>query len=194
MDNASRGLRLALDAALHARRGAVDTGVGRIAPGRTTAHRAAADALRAAGLWAPLCRAALWQEASTGGRTVHSESSALAGIFNHTGVQESGGSELGRRMLDAVGPETLARALQDAGRRHILQAAWHYWARVLQLPPSDVDAAPEEFADGWVARLGPPVAHGHGALPQGCVPETFPDENIGWGVYRDTDVVYPLPF
>lgn len=165
-----------------------------MAPGRTEAHRVTAGALRSVGLWGELCRAALWQEPNALGESVHTETSALAAIFNHTGLQEGGGIALGRRMLDAVGAETLAHALQDAGRRHVLQAAWRYWSRVLQLPPSDLDDVPEEFADGWGARLGPASAPADAALPPGCIPVTFPGENIGWGVYRDSDEVYPLPF
>ena len=187
-------LREAQSAAIHVGAASTDTGVGRIAPGRTEAHRAAAAALRDAGLWGALCRSSLWQGPGTGARAVHDESSALAGILNHTGLQESRAAALARRMLEAVGTDTLAQSLQDAGPHHILHEAWQYWARVLHLPKPAADTPPDAFADGWVARLGAPPALADGELPQGCVPETFPDENIGWGVCRHSDDVYPLPF
>ena len=117
--------------------------ISHVAPARCAADRVLAAQFRAAGLWKPLCRGALWQYPTRSGEPVHSESSALAQILSHTGSQDEGGLELGRRLLEAVGREPLAAALQRAGRRHIDRPAWLHWRRVLGIPraPEDDDRA-----------------------------------------------------
>ncbi len=162
-----------------------------VSPGLTPEDREIARQLRAAGLWEPLCRTALWQGPAFDGRPVHSETSALATILSHTGEPEAGDCELGDRMLDVVGREALADALLRLGRGSLCHESWLYWKRALGLPIVPADDEVERFADGWGARYGT-APYPDGDLPDGCIPDTDPDENIAWGADPETGKLYPI--
>lgn len=63
----------------------VDANIATVSPGRSAGDPAVPRRPREAGLWQPLCEAALWQPPAFDGTPMHSETSAQAAILSHTG-------------------------------------------------------------------------------------------------------------
>lgn len=163
-----------------------------IAPGRDPLMREIATRLRECGLWARLCRQALWQCATNDGRPVHSEDSALWCILDHLGEQEHGLGAQSERLLAVLGARSLAEAMRRAGRRHLSMSSWLYWKRLLNLPPEPEDEDAWRYADGWSERFDLRSVDADDRRP-GEIPETFEGENIAWGYDPARGDVYPIP-
>ena len=165
-----------------------------IASGRTSEDDRLVERLKACGLWRKLCLASLWQGATADGEPVHSHTSAIRAILNHTGIQEAGACHLGDAMVEAVGEKAVADALSRAGRRNFSLPAWRYWTRVLGVPARTEDLDESLDTYGWARPAGDALDEPAEEVPWGCIPDTFEGECVGWGCHAETGEVYAIPY
>lgn len=164
-----------------------------IAPARHEVFAEIARILRANAMWEPLCRAALWQESTREGTSIHSEDSAVWAILDHLMEPEHEMVSEREALIEAVSPQRIRQALQIATRAHLSMSSWCRWKYRLDIEFEAQDNDHAQFADGWVCRLGV-KEDSMSQRRQGEIPHTEPDEHVYWAYDESREDICPIPY